>query len=157
MLKTVLVPLDGSKTAEHALDVVKTVLPPGGNITLLTVVPDNEPMPAITLASGEQVALDTHLLQLEHRLRIEGYQANVEIRQGSAAEVILETALALGVEIIAMSSSGHGGLERLLFGSVTQKVLAEALCPVLVVPDRVRDRLPESVPETPDLSPGLVT
>ena len=35
-----------------------------------------------------------------------------------------------------MSTHGRSGINRLIFGSVTMKVLSEAPCPVLVVPSR---------------------
>jgi nucleotide-binding universal stress UspA family protein len=47
--------------------------------------------------------------------------------------VIVQRARELGVDLIAMTTSGRGGLERTLFGSVADKVLRTADCPILLV------------------------
>ncbi|MFP5478008.1 MAG: universal stress protein, partial [Gammaproteobacteria bacterium] len=48
-------------------------------------------------------------------------------------EGIVDTAKALGCDLIVMGSHGRTGIEKLLLGSVTQRVLQEAPMPVLVV------------------------
>jgi len=48
-------------------------------------------------------------------------------------KVILEAAERLGCDLIAMGSHGRRGLQGLLLGSQTQRVLLNAPCPVLVV------------------------
>jgi nucleotide-binding universal stress UspA family protein len=60
-----------------------------------------------------------------------------EIMEGTAAPVILERAQALPSDLIVMGTHGHSGFERLVLGSVTEKVLRKASCPVLSVPPRV--------------------
>jgi nucleotide-binding universal stress UspA family protein len=52
---------------------------------------------------------------------------------GDPAEEILAAARELRPDLIALGSRGHGRLVGLLLGSVAQKVLAHADCPVLVV------------------------
>lgn len=52
---------------------------------------------------------------------------------GDPAEEIIALAKDRGVEQIVLGSRGHGRLAGLLLGSVAQKVLAHASCPVLVV------------------------
>ena len=51
-----------------------------------------------------------------------------------AAGPILEHARALPASLIVMGTHGRGGIERLMLGSVTEKVLRKAECPVLTVP-----------------------
>jgi nucleotide-binding universal stress UspA family protein len=46
---------------------------------------------------------------------------------------ILETAAQQGVDLIVMGSHGRSGLERMVLGSVTQRVLSHTKLPVLVV------------------------
>lgn len=55
------------------------------------------------------------------------------IREGSAGEVIVEVARELGCDLIVMPSHGRKGLSRLLLGSVAERVLRLASCPVLVI------------------------
>jgi nucleotide-binding universal stress UspA family protein len=157
MLKHVLIPLDGSSLAEKALDTVKYILPPGGKITLLTVVQNRDQLPSVPVDSGE-IPLDQYLEHMALRVRLEGFEVEPDIRVGDAAEVIAQTAVFLGVEIIAMCGHERSGLEQLIGSSVTQRVLAISLCPVLVIPNTIRERAPQPVTvqeEVPDVNLGL--
>lgn len=60
--------------------------------------------------------------------------ANVLITQGSPASEILRVATDLSADLVVMGTHGRGGFERLILGSVTEKVLRKAPCPVLTVP-----------------------
>jgi nucleotide-binding universal stress UspA family protein len=53
---------------------------------------------------------------------------------GRTYDVIVRHAEALGVDLIVMGTHGRNGFNRLLLGSVTEKVLRAAPCPVLTVP-----------------------
>jgi nucleotide-binding universal stress UspA family protein len=56
----------------------------------------------------------------------------VHARIGAAAAEILQLAQEVGAELILIGSHGRTGLPRALLGSVSEKVVREALCPVLV-------------------------
>jgi nucleotide-binding universal stress UspA family protein len=73
-----------------------------------------------------------------------GLNTDVVIRVGQAARQILESAAALPADLIVMGTHGAGGFERLVLGSVTEKVLRQATCPVLTVPPHAQatSRLP---------------
>jgi nucleotide-binding universal stress UspA family protein len=62
----------------------------------------------------------------------------VEVRQaveiGSPSKNITEKATSEGVDLIVMSTHGRTGIEHMILGSVTEKIVARAPCPVLVVP-----------------------
>ena len=58
---------------------------------------------------------------------------NVHVREGSAGEQIVSLATELRADLIVMPSHGRHGLSRLLLGSVTERVLRFAHCPVLVL------------------------
>jgi nucleotide-binding universal stress UspA family protein len=64
-----------------------------------------------------------------------GVHAQVEmiVREGPAAEDILRTAERRQVDLIIMSTHGRSGVRRLLLGSVTEKIIHSAPCPVLAV------------------------
>jgi nucleotide-binding universal stress UspA family protein len=53
--------------------------------------------------------------------------------QGDPADEIVSYAAKAGTDVIVMGTHGRTGLERLLLGSVAEKVMREALCSVLVV------------------------
>lgn len=60
-------------------------------------------------------------------------QVEVLVREGPAAQDILNTAETRAVDLIVMSTHGRSGVRRLLLGSVTEKVIHAAPCPVLAV------------------------
>ena len=59
-------------------------------------------------------------------------KAETFVREGEAYQAIIELAKARDVNIIVMGSHGRTGLKRLLMGSVAEKVIGYAPCPVLV-------------------------
>lgn len=63
-----------------------------------------------------------------------GIRSEVAVRDGSASTEILEAARALPADLVVMGTHGRGGFERLVLGSVAEKVLRKACCPVLTVP-----------------------
>jgi nucleotide-binding universal stress UspA family protein len=54
-------------------------------------------------------------------------------QKGAPAKVILEIARAKHADLIAMGTHGRSGIEHALLGSVAERVLREAPCPVLCV------------------------
>ena len=60
--------------------------------------------------------------------------------------MILDRAASLPADLIVMGTHGAGGFQHLVLGSVTEKVLRQAACPVLTVPPRAQatSRLPFS-------------
>lgn len=56
-----------------------------------------------------------------------------EVLEGPAADAILRVAETRGCDLIVMGSRGRGRLESMLLGSVSQRVVQEAPCPVLIV------------------------
>jgi nucleotide-binding universal stress UspA family protein len=68
--------------------------------------------------------------------RIEESGATVKeshLREGRAAEEIVELAEELGAGLIVLGSRGHGRLRRALMGSVSDGVVRHAHCPVTIV------------------------
>ncbi len=63
-----------------------------------------------------------------------GVSVNVVVDVGQPAAQILERADAAHSDVIVMGTHGMSGFEHLLLGSVTEKVLRRATCPVLTVP-----------------------
>jgi nucleotide-binding universal stress UspA family protein len=69
-----------------------------------------------------------------------GVALDVRVEVGHAARHILDCAAALPADLIVMGTHGASGFEHLLLGSVTEKVLRKAQCPVLTVPPRAQAR-----------------
>ena len=80
--------------------------------------------------SGVEEYLEHVALQLEH----DGIQSEREIHEGSAHDHIIDYAKQHGIDLIVMSTHGHGGLKRMLLRSNTDRVIRAGDVPVLVVP-----------------------
>lgn len=64
--------------------------------------------------------------------------ADVVLEVGHAADQILARAISIGADVLVIGTHGAGGFQHLLLGSVAEKVLRKATCPVLTVPPHVR-------------------
>ena len=62
-----------------------------------------------------------------------GVHATAVLRQGDPAAEICEAADVCGADLIVLGAHGWGPIKRLMFGSVSTRVLHESPCPVLVV------------------------
>jgi nucleotide-binding universal stress UspA family protein len=62
-----------------------------------------------------------------------GVEAAIDVRVGSPDAEIVACARERGADLIVMGSHGRTGLERLLMGSVSERVIGQAECPVMVV------------------------
>lgn len=88
-----------------------------------------EPLPTLELE-----ALRDGLEAVRDRAMEKGARTVLlEAVAGDPAEQILEFAKDAGADLVVVGSRGHGRLAGLLLGSVAQKVVAHAHCPVLVV------------------------
>jgi nucleotide-binding universal stress UspA family protein len=80
--------------------------------------------------------LDRALQQAAEQLGDKVARTNRYTPTGDPAEEILVTAKDLDSDLIVMGARGLGGVERVLLGSVSEKVLHHARCPVLIVKAR---------------------
>jgi nucleotide-binding universal stress UspA family protein len=65
---------------------------------------------------------------------LDGIEFTVRVVAGKPAPRIVEHAREIGADLIVMSTHGRSGFDHLVHGSVTERVLAHATCPVLTVP-----------------------
>lgn len=139
MFSKVFVPLDGSELAESALEYAKAIC--DGKIHLFRVQPyppiSSLPldMPATqAMIEAEKNATTSYLEKTSYKLAAEG---NVHLswsqKMGDPASSILQEAREEGADCIVMSSHGRTGWSRFLLGSVAEKVVRHATCPVLIV------------------------
>jgi nucleotide-binding universal stress UspA family protein len=63
---------------------------------------------------------------------------DVLVESGPPAKQILARAKSLAADMIVIGTHGHSGFQHLVLGSVTEKVLRQAECPVLTIPPRAR-------------------
>jgi nucleotide-binding universal stress UspA family protein len=72
------------------------------------------------------------------------------IRIGSAAHAIVELALELSADLVVVGASERSGMTRVLLGSVAEKVIREAPCPVLVAREKTIPMWEQIEPPCPD-------
>ena len=65
--------------------------------------------------------------------KITGVGVTTEVRDGVPARAIVETAAARNCQLIVMGTHGRGGFSHLVLGSVAERVVRTASCPVLTV------------------------
>jgi nucleotide-binding universal stress UspA family protein len=88
----------------------------------------------IGLFEEQRVQAEQNLATARQRARTAGVPVQAAIVGGYPSREILATANEQDVDLIVLGSHGRGGVEHLLLGSVAEKVLRKAPCPVMVVP-----------------------
>jgi nucleotide-binding universal stress UspA family protein len=148
-IKRILCPIDFSDHSRHALHHAAAIAQwYESMITLIYVhpfVPDAASAagapaftPFVVTAADREKLLASMKNFGEHEI-LSGVPVDVEVTEGSVAPEILDRASALAADLIVMGTHGRSGFERLMIGSVTEKVLRQASCPVLSVPPRAED------------------
>jgi nucleotide-binding universal stress UspA family protein len=64
------------------------------------------------------------------------------VREGNTAGEILEQATSMKADLLVIGTHGRSGFERVVLGSVAERVLRKASCPVMTVPRRLPDAVP---------------
>jgi nucleotide-binding universal stress UspA family protein len=134
----VIVPLDGSRLAEHSLVYLDALRRLGEIDVLLIGVVDakealNYPDPPAAIEK-EATLLASYLREVAQVLEREsGLHAEVKVPIGSPAERILTEAGEHAADLIVISTHGRSGLSRWRLGSVADKVIRGAGCNVFVV------------------------
>jgi len=156
-IQRILCPIDFSEYSRHAVDhAVALARQYESTITALHVFPT---VPVMAYAPGmpgfDPIVLtptlrDQLLVDLKGFIDTEStprVPMEPVIREGDPVSEILSQATDMNADLLVMGTHGRSGFERLLLGSVTEKILRKAGCPVLTVPRRH----PDAVPGTPVL------
>jgi nucleotide-binding universal stress UspA family protein len=103
-------------------------------------MPPGEPYPALTV-SPEEFHRDVlaQLATFASDVDASGITLKLDAKSGRVVSTIVGEATRLRADLIVLGTHGHGGFDRLMLGSVTEKVLRKASCPVLTVPPQVAD------------------
>jgi nucleotide-binding universal stress UspA family protein len=137
MFRTLIVPLDGSELAERALPyAVRLAEAHRGRLILSRAV--LAPPPArLDGADWEQQQLEAIEEGSEYlsgvARRIQRVPVEAAIRYGRSVDSILDTVKHYAADAVVMATHGRTGLAHLLYGSVTEAVLAGSSVPVFVV------------------------
>jgi nucleotide-binding universal stress UspA family protein len=92
----------------------------------------NTPM-ATQMGSVERQAAEFYMQDIAAELQRRSMVEQTVVILGDAAEVILDTAEINDVDLITMCTHGRSGVSRWVYGSVAEKVLHGAPCPLLLI------------------------
>jgi nucleotide-binding universal stress UspA family protein len=143
--RNIVAAIDFSETSGEVVRTALALVRDDGHVCLLHAVPHAIQTPWVVDASGADVnelqrqwvaEAETQLITLAATLRLDPRRVSVEVVVGPAAFEIVRHAEERGADLLVVGSHGRGALRRFLLGSVAERVLREAGCPVMIVPDR---------------------
>lgn len=139
MYDRILVPTDGSTEGERALEYAfELARLHGASVRAIYVVNTASygGLPMETAWEGISDALYEEgeaALERVRELAPEDVQVETEVFDGSPSRVIIEEAVPEKCDLVVMGTHGRGGIDRLLLGSVAERVVRRAAVPVLTV------------------------
>jgi nucleotide-binding universal stress UspA family protein len=157
-IKQILCPVDFSDFSRHALQhalllarwyeaavtVLHTFHVPSSPVTF-SGYPEPIALPAMPVPPQEvrQQASES-LKRFVEEVSASGTPVSISAEAGDAVPEILKVAESLPADVIILGTHGRGGFDRAVLGSVTEKILRKAPCPVLTVPPPVSDAAPNA-------------
>jgi nucleotide-binding universal stress UspA family protein len=137
MYRTILVPLDNTRTDETILAHIRPLARLVGAGIVLVHVADGfaaRHQQALDLQDSREIIEDTAYLQRrEGELRSEGFTVSSVLEKGDPTAGILAVAGRVGADLIAMATHGHRLLGDLLRGSVADQLRHQTSIPILMV------------------------
>ena len=154
-IQRILCPTDFSEFSRRALDHALRLAGWYHSTVALLHVRESVPLTAASAAGSGAVA--SAKITPEARQRIldqmkslaangaaPGTEFTFELVEGPVADAIVSQAVYGLADLIVLGTHGRSGFERLVLGSVAEKVLRKAACPVLTVPPATGDVVPAS-------------
>ncbi len=147
MIKKILVPIDFSdyskKALRYTIDFAKQF---NSEIILVYVIeplvyPADLSMGQMVIPHSEEDLSEkskTDLKKLAENEIGEALRYSIIVKTGKPFLEIIETASELDTDLIIISTHGHTGVEHLLFGSTSEKVVRKAPCPVLTLREPIK-------------------
>lgn len=139
-IEAILVPTDFSEQAdkafETAVDLAKTF---GAGIELLHAYDFGQWVTLAEVTFAERIeerirkAATKRLNPMVHRANADGVKVSTHLVFGTASQVIEECANEMNVDLIIMGTRGRGFAKHLFLGSVAERTIRAAPCPVLTV------------------------
>lgn len=128
-VRRLLCPVDFSERSAEALRYAAALRSTLNGELVILHVSATGPQPTRAKGSSD-VSLEAFASQ------VVGLEPSVQLleRRGNAVEEILSTAAAIASDVVVMGSHGRTGLQRLLLGSVTERIIRRSPVPVLTVP-----------------------
>ena len=143
-IRTILVAVDFSDAAVDAVRYARELARSfDATLHLLHVVPDPLQQPWAVEAPGLDFPGLADQWRVDAMARLEALQASsdlvaaqtvLEVGAGPPHKVIVDYSVDHAVDLIVLGSHGHGPVVHFLLGSVAERVVRQATCPVLIVP-----------------------
>ena len=136
MYERILVPTDGSVgTAHVAMQAIDLAEQYGATIHVVSVV--EEPASSLVAGTESRDKLEEHgrgaIERVETMARIHGVDVETELLTGSPADAILEYAEEIDADLVVAGTHGRSGVKRHIIGSVAERLVRHATCPVMTV------------------------
>jgi nucleotide-binding universal stress UspA family protein len=142
-LKNILVATDGSRHSDAAaIEAVGIARRSGSKLTVISVVPSEAASPFDIVHSEmqrdmitekEQKTAECNIRNIRDIAEKEGIAFEGLVREGKPYEAIIAAAGEKNIDLIVVGSHGRTGFEKLLMGSVTERVIGLSPCAILVV------------------------
>lgn len=138
----ILVPTDFSEQSNNALHYAKELAKNSGAVLHLLHIVEPTVYPAdwgysqvgfVDLEQELRAAAEKSLQKTQEELEAEGFSVQTTVLNGRASDEITSYAEKFAIDLISIATHGRSGIEHLLFGSTTERVLRKAPCPVLAV------------------------
>ena len=145
-MKCILVATDGSESASRAVDSATQLAKRFDAILLIVNAVDHNTLSTDEMnkfRQAEGISLGDALAALSSRILTQAKDlaktqnfasVQTESREGDAAQAVLEIVRERGADAIVVGRRGCSQLRGLLLGSISQKLVTLAPCPVVVVP-----------------------
>jgi len=143
LFRHILVPIDGSEPSLQAVRMALHVIAfcPACKMTVLYVIDKLVLNELVRFSKRSEVEVEAELEEQGRRYlelarkdaERQGLAAQCQSRRGDPFEEVIAAASDLHADLIIMGHTGRRGTSRVLIGSVTQRVLDYAPCPVLVM------------------------
>jgi nucleotide-binding universal stress UspA family protein len=140
MIKNILCPVDRSPSSLQAFSyAIALARWQGARLNLLEVIEAARPIVSGRVAEDDSVpndtraALERDLRRVLTARRASDVRVKIIMRKGVVVQEILAQTKASQADLVVIGSHGQGGVQRLILGSVAEKVLRLATCPVLTV------------------------
>lgn len=148
-IKRILVPIDFSAGSLEAVDyAVQLARRFAAELVILHVVepvyaaePNVASTDLTTLLDEQQRTAAEQLERIRVSVERHGQRGRTLVECGVPARVIVEVARRTAADLIVIATHGRTGLSHMLIGSVAERVVRLAGCPVLTVPPSARPRL----------------
>lgn len=126
--RTLLVTLDGSSHAEKVLPYVELIASAFESEVLLLSVPEGVESPQL------RATTEHYLEGISRSLEASGLRVQALVTGNAPGTTIIDISQREDIDLVMLATAGRGGLDRLMLGSVADRVVSEAACPVFLVP-----------------------